>query len=243
MIGRAQVVKLLQQTGLNRIAHKAYYGFIHGFDSASSGLVEALERCFQEAKRSGVATRGDYLEFGIFKGYSFWYAQKTATELGLSTMRFFGFDSFAGLPEVSGVDKTPSDDFYKGQYACSKQQVMTNLQSKGVDWSRTHLVEGYFDKSLTPAQRDALGVTRAAIVLIDCDLYSSTRDVLRFLDPLIGDGTILIFDDWDCFGADDGKGQRKAVAEFLGRRSDLKAEDFFSYGDWGHVFIVRGKTQ
>jgi hypothetical protein len=37
---------------------------------------------------------------GLFNGYSFWFAQTAARDRRLDTVRFFGFDSFAGLPDV-----------------------------------------------------------------------------------------------------------------------------------------------
>ncbi len=236
---RRTIVRLLQATGLNRVAHRLYYRHVHGFDTASAGLTDALERCFDRAVDLGTVRDGDYLEFGLFKGYSFWFAQKAAGERGLETVRFFGFDSFAGLPEVEGVDKTSRGDFYKGQYACSRDQVVANLDSRGVDWSRTVLVEGYFERSLSPRLLSQHGVRRAAIALIDCDLYASTAQVLEFLRPIVLDGTILIFDDWSCFDGDDSKGQRRAFKEFLGSAPHLAAEPFFAYGHYGQVFIVR----
>ena len=78
-----------------------------------------------------------------------------------------------------------------------------------------------------------------SIALIDCDIYESTKDVLRFLEDLIDENTILILDDWNSFGGDESKGQRRAVREFLERVRVWRFEDFFSYGDYGQVFIVK----
>lgn len=50
------------------------------------------------------------MEFGLFKGYSFWYTQRMVRELKRNSMRLFGFDSFAGLPEPQGIgDGAPAD--------------------------------------------------------------------------------------------------------------------------------------
>ncbi|THB76186.1 MAG: hypothetical protein D6B25_10255 [Desulfobulbaceae bacterium] len=235
---RPHIVKSLQKTKLNRLAHKLYYSYVHGFNTANDAVLEAQEKCFEHALSSGVARSGDYMEFGIFKGYAFWHAQKIAVEQGLDQMRFFGCDSFAGLPEVQGSDICKNDTFYEGQYACDKKTVIENLNSKNVDWTRTHLIEGYFNESLTAELIETHQLKKIAIALIDCDLYASTIDVLNFIDPMVQDQTIFMFDDWNCYDRNDEKGQRKAFREFLEKHPNLKAEPFFEYGAYGQVFII-----
>ena len=61
---------------------------------------------------------GDYLEFGLYRGYTFWYAQQAANLVGRSSMRFYGFDSFEGLPEVEGPDRKAAI-FISGDYRCT----------------------------------------------------------------------------------------------------------------------------
>ncbi len=238
---RSLVVKSLQKANLNKLAHKVYYTHVHGFNTANPAVLPALEACFERSRESGLAHQGDYFEFGIFKGYAFWYAQHVAGKCGLNDMHFFGFDSFAGLPPVKGRDETANQDFYEGQYACSKEQVVANLNQKGVDWTRTHLVQGYFDQSLTDELKAELQNRKIAIALIDCDLYESTATVLRFVGDMMVDGTILLFDDWNCFDSDDERGQRKAFAEFLDRNPQIVAEAMFPYGIYGQTFIVKVK--
>jgi hypothetical protein len=241
MSARTLIVKSLQHLHVNKVAHKLYYGYVHGFDAANRAVLPALDRCFARAKVSGNAYSSDYLEFGLFKGYSFWYAQHLASKHDLESMRFFGFDSFQGLPEPGEIDSTHNNVFYEGQYYCKKSDVVRNLDSKGVDWSRTHLIEGFFNESLAPDLKKQHNIKRVAIALVDCDLYESTRDVMIFLEDLIADNTILMFDDWNCFDGDDNRGQRRAVREFLDHSGGWHLEDWFAYGDYGQVFIVKGQ--
>jgi hypothetical protein len=173
----------------------------------------------------------------MYRGYTFWSAQRAANESGLKGMRFFGFDSFAGLPEPEGID-AGSDEFKRGDYACGYEMVTENLNNNGVDWSRTQLIQGYFDKSLKPALKTEYGMQRVAVALIDCDLYHSTVDVLNFLSDLLQEGSILMFDDWNCFDESDEKGERKAFREFLERHPDWQAEAFISFGWHGQAFIL-----
>jgi O-methyltransferase len=157
-----------------------------------------------------------------------------------ATMRFFGFDSFQGLPEIDGVDKSKNDDFYEGQYSCSYDSVLDSLnRAGGVDWKRTFLTKGYFSESLTEARRAELNLQRIAIALVDCDLYSSTAEVLAFIEPNLMDKSILMMDDWNCFDEDNERGQRKAFNEWMAMHPTWKREELFQYGHWGCVFLLR----
>ena len=128
---RRMTVRTLRRLGINKVVHRLYYRHVHGFRTANKYVLPAIERCFAEAGRLRTLPESDYMEFGIFKGYSFWYAQEVASRTGVQRMRFFGFDSFRGLPEVHGVDATPDEDFYPGQYAASKDEVLRNLNARG----------------------------------------------------------------------------------------------------------------
>lgn len=236
---RSYIVKGLRKAKLNKLAHKIYYKYLHGFNAAIIDTLPAVDRCLRAARESGVVENGDYYEFGLFKGYTFWHAQRTAESLGIEHMRFFGFDSFAGLPEVTGIDETKDSEFYKGQYSCNKEQVIENLNLKGVNWDRTFLIEGFFKESLSESSRCAYVMRTVAVALIDCDLYSSTVEVLKFIREGLVDGSILMFDDWNCFDRSNEKGQRRAFAEFLSQDQNWTADEFFEYGPHGAVFLMR----
>lgn len=236
---RKATIQLLRRLRVNKLAARTYYRYVHGFSSATNELPEALERCFEMAAQTGTAQGSDYYEFGVFKGYAFWKAQETANRLGFNEMRFFGFDSFAGLPEPEGVDQTEQEFFYKSQYSCSKQNVIENLTAAGADWDRTHLVEGYFEDSLTEETKRRHAMGPACIVLVDCDLYSSAKCALDFVKDRLQDNTILIFDDWNAFNRDDQRGERRAFREFLAENDQFTAVPLFDYGTYGSVFQVR----
>ncbi len=180
---------------------------------------------------------GDYFEFGLYRGSNFSAAQRLAARYGLAPeMRFFGFDSFQGLPEPAGVDI--AGEFRKGDYACSRAEVTAKLHSRGVDWERVHLVEGWYEESLTPTLKSALDPSKVGVALVDCDLYESTVPVLRFLASLLQEGSILLFDDWNCFDRSDQKGERRAFREFLIENPQLAAERWLTFGRRGQAFVM-----
>jgi hypothetical protein len=79
---------------------------------------------------------------------------------------------------------------------------------------------------------------KASIVHIDCDLYSSTKEVLNFLENIVFPGTILIFDDWDYFKDED--------VENMGKRKEFKEWSLFNCFDelcdfrgCGKAFIMK----
>lgn len=238
---RRLAVKAMQQLKINKVLHKFYYNNLHGFNTAQKEVLPALEKSLNRIFENGAIENGDYCEFGIFKGYAFWYAQNTAAKMGMKNMRFFGFDSFQGLPEIDTIDQTNNGVFYKGQYAQSLENVKKDLNKKRVDWNKTFLIKGFFDKTLNDDLKEKYSLKKISLALIDCDLYTSTADVLNFIGDLIFDETILMFDDWNCFDKDNNRGQRRALKEFLEKNPIFTLEELFSYGTWGQVFIVRKK--
>ncbi len=206
------------------------------FLTLSKGGVEAIDLAMERLASEGPS--GDYYEFGLYRGYTFWHAEHAADRVGLGGMRFFGFDSFAGLPEVEGEDRR-AGVFISGDYGCSRQEVEQLVSSHGFDWSRAVLVEGFFDESLTPSTRREHDMGRAALVMVDCDLYQSTVPVLAFLVDVFQEGTIVLFDDWYCFGEASDRGEPRAFREFLESHPEWEAEQLMDYPIYGKVFVMR----
>lgn len=181
---------------------------------------------------------GDYLEFGVYRGRAFKAAYKEAINKGLSDMRFFAFDSFEGLPEVSGKD-ADHKHFHKGQYACSEDEFIKILKNADVNLNRVETIPGFFDKSLTNTSREKLNIRRVSIAWIDCDIYESTVPVLEFLTPIIDTGTFLAFDDWHSFAGDPQAGQIKATREWLVKNKNITLEHYRDFGTSGRIFLVQ----
>lgn len=163
-----------------------------------------FEKIFKYVKINKI--EGSYLEFGVYRGKSFVLALNTRKKLNIKEMKFFAFDSFTGLHESEG------DVFHKFQFANSKKNFMNLLSKLGFTFEDIEIVEGLYSESL----KKKINI-KAAVVHIDCDLYSSTKDVLEFISPLLSHGSIIIFDDWYSFSNKEDQsnyGEQKAFYEW-----------------------------
>lgn len=211
-------------------------------DATGHVAAEQLEQRLAEAlrvlrERLGTHQVGDYLEFGVYAGGTMTCADRARTAAGIDDMRLIGFDSFEGLP-VEAEQINPQR-WSAGMFACSPEEAIENMRRGGVDVDRVRLVKGWFDRTLTEATRLEHGIERAGVIMLDCDLYSSSRHALDFSAPAIADAAVLVCDDWRHSGED---GQQRAVREFL-EQQGMHAEMLGHYRasgmpDGGRVFLV-----
>lgn len=131
------------------------------------------------AERIGAHVPIDYLEFGVAHGDSM---RLMARHFLHPDTRFFGFDSFVGLPERWQHHEIGAFD-NKGE-------------PPRIDDQRVHFVKGWFQNSVPeffrffPRYED-----RPVLVHINSDLYSSALFLLTFLWPRFDDYFVL-FDDF-----------------------------------------------
>ena len=203
-----------------------------------SELCALLARGLRELiEKRGTAGLGAYLEFGVYNGTSLLCMYRELDALGLNQVRLFGFDSFQGLPPEAAVE----DDGRWEPGRCHSPLEFTTavLQSEGVDWNRVSLVPGWFSETLTPETRQKLGLTKASIIMIDCDLYSSSKQALEFCAPLIEDDALILFDEFHPRGLV-GKyaGERRAFDEFIREQGCFTAKPFGQYAARTETFLV-----
>jgi O-methyltransferase len=121
----------------------------------------------------------DYLEFGVCGGTSFfwWLAKNNNAE-----SRFFGFDTFEGLPEAWGP-------FQKGSMSAGIPEI---------EDKRASFHKGLFQDTLFPFL-DAYNLNngRRKVIHMDADLFSSTLFTLTSLARYIKPGDIILFDEFN----------------------------------------------
>jgi len=179
--------------------------------------------------------KGDYFEFGLWRGKTFCYAHRMKHRYRQENVILRGFDSFQGLPKH---ERSIGNVWHEGQFACSEREFRKILRQRGLKESEYQLVSGFFRDSLSEELDRKLAGVKAAIVYIDCDLYESTRDVLRFIEKYVIDGSVVCFDDfYNNRGAPD-QGEQRALSEFS-EQSRARFIPYFDYSPLGKSFIVR----
>lgn len=188
-------------------------------------LIHTYRECLQLLlRREPAEALGDYLEFGVFHGSTLSCMHEARHSLGLQQMRLFGFDSFEGLPESAAHE----DDalWAPGQFKSSLELTRDNLVRWGVPADAVTLIKGWFSETAIPATRERHDMRKASVIMLDCDLYSSTAEALAFCEPLIDGQAVIVFDDWNAGGlAERNLGQRRAFDEFLARHPELSATE------------------
>jgi hypothetical protein len=121
----------------------------------------------------------DYLEFGVSKGSSFkWWVENIKHK----NSRFYGFDTFTGLPEDWG-------SFKKGDMSNGNKPPV-------LDDSRHEFYQGIFQNTVYTFLKKYKSNKRKVIHL-DADIFSATLFVLTTISPYLRKGDILIFDEFN----------------------------------------------
>ena len=128
--------------------------------------------------------KGDYIEFGVFKGKSLYHSYKTADKIIPDPNRlFWGLDSFEGFPE-------DNHDFYiENNFSVSYKKVLSQFK----DFENIEIHKGYFKDVLTTHEFEK---KKFSFVFIDCDIYESALDVFNYIQNRISKGGFIMIDDF-----------------------------------------------
>jgi hypothetical protein len=117
---------------------------------------------------------GPAVELGVFKGATIRFiAQRIGTGRAVH-----GFDTFTGLP----TRWTGNSNMFDAHGRLPR--VPANVE----------LHVGLFDDTV-PGWVEA-NTDQVALVHVDCDIYESARSGLEALAPVIGEGTVIVFDEY-----------------------------------------------
>jgi len=182
------------------------------------------------------AIGGDYLEFGSgFLARSFRLAARYKSLLEVDA-NLFAFDSFQGLPDHSESESHPG--WTKGSMAMSRAEFETIMAQQGFRENEYTIIEGLYEHTLKEATPAKYGISAASFIYVDCDLYSSCDEALRFCEGVLQNGTVLAFDDWNCYRGDPKRGEKRAFSEFLARNPRVSTSEFLNWGWHGKSFLI-----
>lgn len=157
-----------------------------------------------ELFKLALPVKGSVVECGVFRGFSLmtWAKLSAVLEPNNLTRRIYGFDSFAGFPDVSPADSPERTGLQLGDlHGTSLDELRALVDVFDQDRFLGHipkveLVEGDLIESLPRflATHEHLVVS---LLYLDVDLYEPTKLALELLLPRMPKGAILAFDELD----------------------------------------------
>jgi Macrocin-O-methyltransferase (TylF) len=149
-----------------------------------------------------VTLPGAFLEMGACTGKTINFIAALNPE-----QRIWGFDSFDGLPE----------QWVRPDLAVPQGTFRVNVEG----WlppvlHNVSLVKGLFHETLPQFKKHVLQSTPIAFLHVDCDIYSSTKEVFDQLTDNIVPGTVIVFDEFYNYPGSE-EHEFKAFQEFLDR--------------------------
>lgn len=123
------------------------------------------------------------LEFGVHSGTTIKKIRDTLDP----SYEIWGFDTFTGLPE-DWIGTT----LKKGCFDMGGKFPQIQITSGEIK-----LFKGLFSDTLPPLiDAGELQTRQIGLIHVDCDLYSSTKDIFNYIGKFIQVGTIIVFDEW-----------------------------------------------
>jgi hypothetical protein len=149
--------------------------------------------------------QGDFVETGLARGGSAAAMLQVLHSFDSCGTKFWGYDSFEGIPDPSPGEGDWGSKKRKGTYASSQQEFEQNIRNWNL-WndSMIHVTKGWFRDTLPKSE-----VGNITFLRLDGDLYASTRDAIMALYDRVVPGGYIYVDDYGSF-----YGCRLAIDEF-----------------------------
>ncbi len=158
-----------------------------------------------EIYRRILPVKGSIVECGVFRGFGTmtWAKLSAILEPVNLTRRIYGFDSFAGFPAVSQVDKVGAGAGVKegDLFADSHDEI---LQLSAINDStrflghvpKVKLIKGDATKTI-PRFVEETPHLLVSLLFLDFDLYEPTKAALQHFVPRMPKGAVIAFDELD----------------------------------------------
>lgn len=168
--------------------------------------------------------RGEIVEFGIFKGNSFfrWIKFRDLLEQ-TNSRKIIGFDVFGDFPEAHFEDDKDKRAAFvaetNGGKSISFEEINSLLEKQGLS-KNVEIIKGDILITLDDYLEKNPHL-KISLLHIDVDLYEPTKHVLEKLYEKVTVGGIIIFDDYGAFA-----GTNKAVDDFFQNKAEIKKLPF-----------------
>jgi len=182
-----------------------------------------IQFCVESCIKNNI--EGDLIETGVWRGGATIFMKGILKAYNNKNKKVYVADSFEGLPKPD-VDKYPidtGDNHHKIQLlSVSKEEVEDNFKAYDLLDDNVVFIKGFFETSLKNTN-----INKLALLRIDCDMYSSTMQMLEQLYDKVSIGGFIIVDDYALIGA------KNAVDDFRKKRN---ITDKLQKIDWTGVF-------
>jgi O-methyltransferase len=129
---------------------------------------------------------GDFIEFGVYQGFSLVLLAKLRDLYGLSDRRIIGIDSFNGLP-------ADGDQWRIGQFSDTGPEVVDQMLQSNLSHAQNQniiIIKSWFDDVTLPA------IESLSLIHMDCDLGVSLTEAFNVVETYLQGTQYLLFDDW-----------------------------------------------
>lgn len=149
--------------------------------------------------------KGSIVECGVFRGFGTmtWAKLSAILEPVNLTRRIYGFDSFAGFPSVSEVDKTgfsthvSAGDLYADSYDEIMELANINDSTRFLGHiPKVKLIKGDATQTIPKFVQEHPHLL-VSLLFLDFDLYEPTKAALEHFVPRMPKGSIIAFDELD----------------------------------------------
>lgn len=170
------------------------------------------------------AIPGCVVECGTWRGGGLALMERMSDQLG-DDRKFWGFDSFEGLPQPGEHDPQAAHDAYVPNWcAATELDVRDAFDAAGGNRERLTTVKGWLDETLPGSLTGPI-----ALLNIDVDWYSSVMTTLVELYDRVTPGGVINFDDYGYWSGCDS-----AVHDFMKHKGldDLLLQRTEPKGAW-----------
>jgi O-methyltransferase len=184
--------------------------------------LDNVHACLDVIRRDGIA--GDLIECGVWRGGTVIFMRGYLAAHEMTDRDVLVADSFAGLPKPSAVDE--GLDISREVVpilAIERARVEALFRAYDLLDERVRFLEGWFADTLPGAD-----ISQLALLRLDGDLYSSTRDALLACYDRVTPGGFVIVDDYGAIPQ-----CARAVTDF---RAERGITDDIQVVDWTGVF-------